>query len=216
MPNSNPRRSRLSNPTPSVATRPHRTTLPMGSRSYTKRPKPSMQTSIPPPPPPPYRLLIAKWTAMEFLYAGTRCRRLRHSYTLVVKPDGPVAIGGMIRILALSTVAYDVPPKARDGYDTYDPHVFGRITDIRRTEDGMGRMTVQNLCRGNMVEVIEIDFPYLPEILGRRAGRREMMEIASEGVEASLELLTCVRTCRVDPGTECAGPDCCLDSIINA
>ncbi len=81
---------------------------------------------------------------------------------------------------------------------------------MQRVERGMGRMTVLNLCRGNMVEEAEVTFPYLPEISGRTAGRREKMELASEGVEAMLELLASIHPIRLEPDAECRGPRCTL------
>ncbi|RDX46961.1 hypothetical protein OH76DRAFT_1419831 [Lentinus brumalis] len=171
---------------------------------------PSTNTAIPPPPQPPYRLLIVKWIGADFHQAGALCKKLRHSYALLVKPDGPVRMGDTVRLLAASSATYRAPPEPLEGYDTYDPHVFGRVLDMQRTENGMGRITVFNMCRGNMVEEVEIAFPYLPEILGRAAGKREKMELASAGVEATLELIACIRPVRLEPDAECKGPYCTL------
>ncbi len=147
---------------------------------------------------------------MEVRHSVSRCRRVRHSYELRIKPDGPVAVGDTIRILAVSPLAYHAPPKPLHEYDTYNPHIVGTIVDLRRTERGMGRMIILNQCRGSMVGEVEVSFPFLPEILGRTAGKRERMELATEGVETILVPLACVRPARIDVVTRCAGRDCSL------
>ncbi|RDX45035.1 hypothetical protein OH76DRAFT_1421021 [Lentinus brumalis] len=166
---------------------------------------PSM--AIPPPSPPERLLLIARWVERLNNVPGADRQRLRHAYTLAIRPDEEIASGRLVKILAVSTIAAHTPNRAPGLYDTYDPHIKGWIEDVWTTKDGMGRARVINVCQKNRVAEIELDFPYLLAAHAHKPERAPKKGTEAELVGMGLDTIT-----RILPATtiadECLGADC--------
>ncbi|TFK88637.1 hypothetical protein K466DRAFT_564648 [Polyporus arcularius HHB13444] len=118
--------------------------------------------SIPPPAQPQHLTLYARWsgtghpTPMAYNGEGGH-----HQYVLTIRPTEEIRVGRRVKILALTPIAYSQPNSPLSQYDTYDPHIVGRITSITRMEaevEGEGKSTaktiikISNECQNNMVE----------------------------------------------------------------
>ncbi len=86
---------------------------------------------------------------------------MTHRYTLVVRPDERVVTGRNIRLLATSPIAYSAPEVPAGELDTYDPHIVGRVMELRNVDGDPTRVRaiVKNICRRNSVREVEIDLP---------------------------------------------------------
>ncbi|RDX46663.1 hypothetical protein OH76DRAFT_1420071 [Lentinus brumalis] len=150
-------------------------------------------------------LLIARWKGLLRPSSGVR---LRHAYTLTIWPDEPIVIGKTVKILAAAPISHHLPQSPPNQYDTYDPHIVGRVTAVWRLEDGVAVARIVNICGGNMVEEVELEFPY-PLQKGCRPERRASgKEIAETTAEEALDPITCVRPMPAE--RECRGGDCFL------
>ncbi len=134
-------------------------------------------------------------------------------------------MGRRVRILAISPIAHcspDVPP---DQVDTYDPHIVGKVVGVRETRMGGYQAKIANLCNGNAVVEVELDFPDLREALmkkticHRTTGRRRGGGVRPDGHDgqdgqdglggtAELSTLVCVRPWPMNEN--CTGPTCTL------
>ncbi|KAI0685499.1 hypothetical protein C8T65DRAFT_701507 [Cerioporus squamosus] len=203
--------SALPNPS-TLTTHPTPPTPKLAPRANTR----TTPQTIPPPNPAQPLILLAKWTGLGHpspkIYAHEKGR---HKYRLVVWPTEPITTGKRVKILALSPIVHHVPKVPPNQYDTRDPHVVGRVIEVKRgvKRMKMGRevvMTiihVENECMDNMVEGVELEMPagseesILPERRGRKRRRGSNTETVTEGIEP--ELLASVRPWPIDPELEC-------------
>ncbi len=185
----------------------------------TLHPPHTLRTSTPLPPmppdfiPPPRRskflLLIAKWTGWLDTSPDDEDGGQRHAYTLAIRPDEPIAVGRLVKILAVSQAARDTPKAPFDDYDTYEPHILGRVAEIWRDEEGLARAKITNGCEGNRVVEVELTFPQLLAARPRSMGRATWKWSAAELVEMDLASPTRVRPALME--RPCTGAGCWLD-----
>ncbi len=112
--------------------------------------------------------LYVKWTGYgDPLPKTYENDRGTHCYRLAVQATEPIRVGRRVKLLALTPIihyAHDVPPNE---YDTHDVHVVGRVLEIGERKEGRrpgttaGMITstarIQNECRGNMVETVQLE-----------------------------------------------------------
>ncbi len=163
---------------------------------------------LPPPQAPEHLLLFARWIGWRETKRGAACRRLKHAYSLAIRPEEPIATGRLVRILATSPHAYHAPNSPPEHMDTYDPHVVGEIVEVWETCNYEGRARIRNRCRGNDVEEVELEFPYRLATTERTWGHGPGRGTEAELVLLALGLTSCIRPARVD--NECRGSDCGL------
>ncbi|TFK80192.1 hypothetical protein K466DRAFT_605534 [Polyporus arcularius HHB13444] len=135
-------------------------------------------------------LLIARWKGLLRPSPGVEKARLRHAYTLAIWPDESIVIGKTVKILAAAPISHHLPQSPPNQYDTYDPHIVGRVTAVWRLENGVAVARIVNICGGNMVEEVELEFPYLLQKGCRPERRASGKEIAETTAEEGLDLIT--------------------------
>ncbi len=170
---------------------------------------------IPPPPRPSPLLLIAKWERQHVARTKSKSKTQKHWYSLVTRPDETIEVGTIVRILATSQLAYTVPDAPLGELDTYDPHVIGRVEELRRLDESPDRAVarITNACRRNSVREVEVNVPMECCSLGRGMsdeGCEQTTPRRGNGIESctreGLDLLTCIRPAPV--WRECAGEIC--------
>lgn len=93
-------------------------------------------------------------------------QRGMHEYQLAIQPSTPIRLGQRVRLLALTPLMLQSDNLPHQ-FDTHDTHVVGTVTDLgdKRTE-GVSRgttgvvtrtATIQNECRGNMVDAVSLE-----------------------------------------------------------
>ncbi len=103
-----------------------------------------------------------------------------HEYRLEVRPTEAVVVGRRVKVLALAPMAYVLPDVPPTQLDTYDPHVVGTVTSIKRIRESEGEIAtsaktyeikIKNNCQNNMVEGIVLRAP--EEMLLERQGSED-------------------------------------------
>ncbi|KAI0722299.1 hypothetical protein C8T65DRAFT_691928 [Cerioporus squamosus] len=189
-----------------------------------------VEVSIPPPVPPETLLLFAKWIGygdptpdLCDLKEGV------HKYKLAIRPTEIVKAGRRVKILALGQTAYHEPHTPLGQYTTYDPHVVGTVAatlgddgaDVGKTRGSTKTFVIDNECRGNLVECVELEIAgddgetEPRERRGRKrrwngdgaADRPEWTECCPS---EKLELMAGIRPWLYDHEQECRGKECDL------
>ncbi len=165
-------------------------------------------STIPPPAPPETLLLIARWIGWLEKTPDDGFRGLRHAYVLAVRPDELIATGRIVRLLAVSSFPPYAPASPIKDIETYDPHFVGRVEEIWSTGSGKAQARVRNLCRGNRVMEVVLEFPQLLSARTRPTRRAPEKWSAVEAEEMGLASLTCVRPSLMR--YHCEGGNCWL------
>ncbi len=172
--------------------------------------------TIPPPNRPPHLLLFARWKDTIRPSQDAADGTQRHVYELAILPDEPIVIGRRVKILALSPIAHCSPQVPSNQFDTYDPHVVGRIEEVVRRKGGRFQAKIGNVCRGNAVVGVDLEYPDLREAFKRaakpqKAGKKRAASTVEPDDRDEAELLStpaCVRPWPTE--SQCRGAKCRL------
>ncbi len=165
-------------------------------------------SDIPPPAPPETLLLVARWIGWLEKTPDDGYRGLRHAYALAVRPDELIATGRVVRLLAVSSFPPYAPASPIKDIEMYDPHFVGQVEEIWTADSGMAQARVRNLCCGNRVREVVLEFPQLLSARTRNTRRAPEKWSAVETEEMGLVSLTCVRPSLMRH--HCAGASCWL------
>lgn len=113
--------------------------------------------------------VYAKWRATDTLPRKDRSHPIAkntvaHLYDVPICPDEPLRVGLYVKLRALAPQAYRPPylPMEAPRFDTYDPHVEGRIVGVSLIEEHTAEFVVRNECWWNPVAYAYIAVQYLP------------------------------------------------------
>ncbi len=87
-----------------------------------------------------------------------------HRYDIPITPPIPLQVGLRVRVLALSRVAYHAPSVVFPRYETYDPHVVGKIVSVAGRGEGAVTFELRNECDLNPVKRVRLTVRMLPGI----------------------------------------------------
>ncbi len=163
------------------------------SDSSSKTPAHTTPAFIPPPLRDPTLLLIARWKGLFRDDHEVSNHVFKHEYVLAIRPSESITIGRRVRILAITPIAYRLPQSPNGQYDTYDPHLVGWVAEMWRVDDERGRARLVNVCCGNAITEVVLDFPCARKALAATGKAGERGETLRESSERGLEHLTSVR-----------------------
>ncbi|KAI0710564.1 hypothetical protein C8Q76DRAFT_67227 [Earliella scabrosa] len=90
---------------------------------------------------------------------------LVHVYQSPLQPSLPLWAGLYVRVAALSRLAYHAPNASPTQYESYDPHIIGRVIGVMRTielEPQAVVVVVENECRKNPVRYAHVVLRHVP------------------------------------------------------
>ncbi len=147
----------------------------------------------------------------------TRTLTRVHLYATRLQPTRPLDVGMTVRLIALSKSIPPIPLATLEQYAPYDPHVVGKVGSIVGFGGGWVRITVENECGGNDVEIAGVDIPHVPGVTVQRAwlegpeaclqwvARAPEGDLGQLGREVPLGLCT-ASDCWLGPATDPAAP----------
>lgn len=77
-----------------------------------------------------------------------------HAYTAARGPSKDLGVGTKVRLIAVYPAAYSSPrwnTRGQEEYEAYDPHIVGRVGEVRMEQDGSKTVIVDNQCPKNTV-----------------------------------------------------------------
>lgn len=154
--------------------------------------------------------VYARWCSAEHLLERPRCCFPQmHYYAVPICPTEPLEVGRKVRILALSRTAYHTPNVVNPRYETYDPHVRGRVTEIVEAGEEAITFGLDNQCDINPIKKIRLTIRWVQNITAIVPRETLRMKNITLGHMAPLEVNATIAepARRLECGAErCDGP----------
>lgn len=151
--------------------------------------------------------VYARWCRAEHLLERPRCCFPQmHYYAIPICPTEPLEIGRRVRILALSRTAFHKPNVVNPRYETYDPHVRGRVMEIVEAGEEAITFELDNQCDINPIKKVRLTIRWLQNITAVIPHEIPRAKNITHGHMAPLEVNATVAT----PArwTECGAEGC--------